>query len=71
MIPAFHSIVISFMTDVRRRTIYEYHRVELLKSKIANVTAVEMLPLPSKSKLLTELDSSQMGYVSSMENSSD
>uniref|UniRef100_A0A8C1WFS1 Si:ch211-106h4.6 n=1 Tax=Cyprinus carpio TaxID=7962 RepID=A0A8C1WFS1_CYPCA len=32
----------------KRRTIYEYHRVELLKSKIANVTAVEMLPLPSK-----------------------
>uniref|UniRef100_A0A8C1WGN9 Si:ch211-106h4.6 n=1 Tax=Cyprinus carpio TaxID=7962 RepID=A0A8C1WGN9_CYPCA len=31
----------------QRRTIYEYHRVELLKSKIANVTAVEMLPLPT------------------------
>ncbi|XP_016128503.1 plexin domain-containing protein 2 [Sinocyclocheilus grahami] len=33
--------------NVRRRTIYEYHRVELLKSKIANITAVEMLPLPT------------------------
>lgn len=34
--------------DVRRKTIYEYHRVELLKTKITNSTAVEMLPLPSK-----------------------
>ncbi|XP_067309110.1 plexin domain-containing protein 2 [Pseudorasbora parva] len=35
------------LPNVRRRTIYEYHRVELLKSKIMNVTAVEMLPLPT------------------------
>uniref|UniRef100_A0A673L2X0 Plexin domain-containing protein 2-like n=1 Tax=Sinocyclocheilus rhinocerous TaxID=307959 RepID=A0A673L2X0_9TELE len=35
------------LPNVRRRTIYEYHRVELLKSKISNVTAVEMLPLPT------------------------
>ncbi|XP_016338413.1 plexin domain-containing protein 2 [Sinocyclocheilus anshuiensis] len=35
------------LPNVRRRTIYEYHRVELLKSKIANITAVEMLPLPT------------------------
>jgi len=34
--------------DVRRKTIYEYHRVELLKTKITNSTAVEILPLPSK-----------------------
>ncbi|XP_057189147.1 plexin domain-containing protein 2 isoform X2 [Triplophysa rosa] len=33
--------------NVRRRTIYEYHRVELLKSKITNSSAVEMLPLPT------------------------
>ncbi|KAL2097654.1 hypothetical protein ACEWY4_006861 [Coilia grayii] len=33
--------------NVRRRTIYEYHRVELLKSKITNNSAVEMLPLPT------------------------
>ncbi|XP_051985153.1 plexin domain-containing protein 2 [Xyrauchen texanus] len=33
--------------NLRRRTIYEYHRVELLKSKITNSTAVEMLPLPT------------------------
>ncbi|KAI4891479.1 hypothetical protein NFI96_023831 [Prochilodus magdalenae] len=33
--------------DIRRRTVYEYHRVELLKSKISNGTAVEMLPLPT------------------------
>uniref|UniRef100_A0A673L7W2 Plexin domain-containing protein 2-like n=1 Tax=Sinocyclocheilus rhinocerous TaxID=307959 RepID=A0A673L7W2_9TELE len=32
---------------IEQRTIYEYHRVELLKSKIANITAVEMLPLPT------------------------
>ncbi|MED6274524.1 hypothetical protein CHARACLAT_017367 [Characodon lateralis] len=33
--------------NVRRRTIYEYHRVNILKSKISNSTAVEMLPLPT------------------------
>ncbi|KAG7488509.1 hypothetical protein MATL_G00034820 [Megalops atlanticus] len=33
--------------NVRRRTIYEYHRVELLKTRITNSTAVEMLPLPT------------------------
>lgn len=38
--------------DVRRRTIYEYHRVELTKTKITNSTAVEMMPLPSKRNLL-------------------
>ncbi|XP_071058685.1 uncharacterized protein [Pseudochaenichthys georgianus] len=31
--------------NVRRRTIYEYHRVELTKTKITNFTAVEMMPL--------------------------
>lgn len=38
-------------TDVRRRTIYEYHRVELTKTKITNSTAVEMTPLPSMNLL--------------------
>ncbi|KAM4729148.1 plexin domain-containing protein 2 [Anableps anableps] len=33
--------------NVRRRTIYEYHRVNILKSKISNSTAVEMRPLPT------------------------
>ncbi|KAM7400352.1 hypothetical protein PAMA_004847 [Pampus argenteus] len=33
--------------NVRRRTIYEYHKVDILKSKISNYTAVEMLPLPT------------------------
>ncbi|XP_062235025.1 plexin domain-containing protein 2 [Platichthys flesus] len=33
--------------NVRRRTIYEYHRVELTKTKITNSTAVEMWPLPT------------------------
>ncbi|XP_038573583.1 plexin domain-containing protein 2 isoform X2 [Micropterus salmoides] len=33
--------------DVRRRTIYEYHKVDILKSKISNSTAVEMIPLPT------------------------
>lgn len=41
--------------DVRRRTIYEYHRVELTKTRITNSTAVEMMPLPSKKKLLWQL----------------
>ncbi|XP_056321226.1 plexin domain-containing protein 2 [Danio aesculapii] len=41
----FHNI--EQLPNVRRRTIYEYHRVELLKSKITNATAVEMLPLPT------------------------
>uniref|UniRef100_A0A7N8XY43 Plexin domain containing 2 n=1 Tax=Mastacembelus armatus TaxID=205130 RepID=A0A7N8XY43_9TELE len=33
--------------NVKRRTIYEYHRVELTKTKITNSTAVEMMPLPT------------------------
>ncbi|XP_025785874.1 plexin domain-containing protein 2 isoform X2 [Puma concolor] len=33
--------------NVRRRTIYEYHRVELQMSKITNISAVEMTPLPT------------------------
>ncbi|XP_037642307.1 plexin domain-containing protein 2 isoform X1 [Sebastes umbrosus] len=33
--------------NVWRRTIYEYHKVDILKSKISNSTAVEMLPLPT------------------------
>ncbi|XP_026123624.1 plexin domain-containing protein 2-like [Carassius auratus] len=33
--------------NVRRKTIYEYHRVELLKTKITSSTAVEMMPLPT------------------------
>ncbi|KTG01703.1 hypothetical protein cypCar_00017036 [Cyprinus carpio] len=33
--------------NVRRKTIYEYHRVELLKTKITSGTAVEMMPLPT------------------------
>ncbi|XP_062297817.1 plexin domain-containing protein 2 [Scomber scombrus] len=33
--------------NVRRRTIYEYHRVELTKTRITNSTAVEMFPLPT------------------------
>uniref|UniRef100_UPI00398E4286 plexin domain-containing protein 2-like isoform X1 n=1 Tax=Pristiophorus japonicus TaxID=55135 RepID=UPI00398E4286 len=31
--------------NVRRRTIYEYHRVELQMSKVTNISAVEMIPL--------------------------
>ncbi|KAJ6666786.1 hypothetical protein lerEdw1_020511 [Lerista edwardsae] len=34
------------LPDVRRRTIYEYHRVELQMSKVTNLSAVEMIPLP-------------------------
>ncbi|KAG8573726.1 hypothetical protein GDO81_012514, partial [Engystomops pustulosus] len=34
--------------NVRRRTIFEYHRVELDMARITNYSAVEMLPLPSK-----------------------
>ncbi|XP_026168770.1 plexin domain-containing protein 2 [Mastacembelus armatus] len=33
--------------NVRRTTIYEYHKVNILKSKISNFTAVEMIPLPT------------------------
>ncbi|XP_034559873.1 plexin domain-containing protein 2-like isoform X2 [Notolabrus celidotus] len=33
--------------NVRRRTIYEYHKVEILKSKISNSSAVEIFPLPT------------------------
>lgn len=38
--------------DVRRRTIYEYHKVDILKSQISSCTAVEMLPLPSKRRFV-------------------
>uniref|UniRef100_A0A8C6XKU8 Plexin domain containing 2 n=1 Tax=Naja naja TaxID=35670 RepID=A0A8C6XKU8_NAJNA len=34
--------------NVRRRTIYEYHKVELQMSKVTNLSAVEMIPLPMK-----------------------
>ncbi|XP_061151465.1 plexin domain-containing protein 2-like isoform X2 [Syngnathus typhle] len=33
--------------NVRRRTIYEYHKVDILKSKISNATTIELLPLPT------------------------
>ncbi|XP_051944000.1 plexin domain-containing protein 2-like [Hippocampus zosterae] len=33
--------------NLRRRTIYEYHKVEIVKSKICNATTIEMLPLPT------------------------
>ncbi|XP_077592264.1 plexin domain-containing protein 2 isoform X1 [Stigmatopora nigra] len=33
--------------NVRRRTIYEYHRVELTKTRISNSSAVEFTPLPT------------------------
>lgn len=35
-------------SDVRRRTIYEYHKVDIPVSKISRLIAVEMLPLPSR-----------------------
>lgn len=40
------------VSESRRRTIYEYHRVELDTSKITNMSAVEFTPLPSKSERL-------------------
>ena len=43
-----HFLSLVIFVDVRRRTIYEYHRVELQMSKITNISAVEMTPLPSK-----------------------
>ncbi|KAM4605238.1 plexin domain-containing protein 2 [Polymixia lowei] len=39
--------VIEQIPNVRRRTIYEYHKVDILKSKISNFTAIEILPLPT------------------------
>ncbi|XP_040923962.1 plexin domain-containing protein 2 isoform X2 [Betta splendens] len=33
--------------NVRRTTIYEYHKVDILKSRISSSTAVELLPLPT------------------------
>ncbi|XP_009986772.1 PREDICTED: plexin domain-containing protein 1, partial [Tauraco erythrolophus] len=35
------------LSESRRRTIYEYHRVELDTSKITNMSAVEFTPLPT------------------------
>lgn len=40
------------VSESRRRTIYEYHRVELDTGKITNMSAVEFTPLPSKSDRL-------------------
>lgn len=37
------------VAESRRRTIYEYHRVELDTSKVTSVSAVEFTPLPSES----------------------
>lgn len=37
------------LSESRRRTIYEYHRVELDTSRITSMSAVEFTPLPSKS----------------------
>ncbi|CAF94262.1 unnamed protein product, partial [Tetraodon nigroviridis] len=34
--------------DVRRRTIYEYHKVDIPKWRISNYTAVKIFPLPSE-----------------------
>ncbi|XP_018613097.1 plexin domain-containing protein 2-like [Scleropages formosus] len=41
------ALPLSHLADVRRRTIYEYHRVELLKDQISSSTAVDMRPLPT------------------------
>lgn len=49
--------------DVRRRTIYEYHRVELTKTRITNATAVEITPLPSKTWLQQSQCMQVSGYV--------
>ncbi|XP_060940887.1 plexin domain-containing protein 2 [Limanda limanda] len=38
---------IEHIPNVRRRTIFEYHKVDILKSKICNSTSVEMVPLPT------------------------
>uniref|UniRef100_A0A3B3Z0X6 Uncharacterized protein n=1 Tax=Poecilia mexicana TaxID=48701 RepID=A0A3B3Z0X6_9TELE len=38
--------------NVRRRTIYEYHRINIPKSKICSSTAVELLPLPTTASFL-------------------
>lgn len=35
-------------SESRRRTIFEYHRVELDSSKITTTSAVEFTPLPSE-----------------------
>ncbi|KAM3604931.1 uncharacterized protein V6R79_018182 [Siganus canaliculatus] len=50
--------------NLRRRTIYEYHKVDILKSKISNSTAVEMLPLPTclQFSSCTPCVSSQIGF---------
>lgn len=37
------------VAESRRRTIYEYHRVELDPSKVTTMSTVEFTPLPSES----------------------
>ena len=45
MLPMTSSVSVS---ESRRRTIFEYHRVELDPSKVTSTSAVEFTPLPSK-----------------------
>ena len=45
MLPMIGSVSVS---ESRRRTIFEYHRVELDPSKVTSTSAVEFTPLPSK-----------------------
>nr|XP_057935779.1 plexin domain-containing protein 2 isoform X2 [Doryrhamphus excisus] len=53
------------LPNVRRRTIYEYHKVDILKSKIGNATTVEMLPLPNWLQLQLVLPSAEVSRCSS------
>ncbi|XP_030630449.1 plexin domain-containing protein 2 [Chanos chanos] len=50
--------------NVRRRTIYEYHRVDLPKTKITSSTAVELLPLPTCHQFTSceQCTTSQIGF---------
>lgn len=41
------------LTDRKRRTIYEYHRVEIDTTKIISRSAFEFTPLPSEYPLYT------------------
>ncbi|MBV96712.1 Plexin domain-containing protein 1, partial [Eschrichtius robustus] len=49
--PSGHELLLmtgsAYVSESRRRTIFEYHRVELDPSKVTSTTAVEFTPLPS------------------------
>ncbi len=45
-------LVLIYSQGLKRRTIYEYHRVEIGQAKIRNLSAVILKPVPSESSII-------------------